>query len=562
MIWVKVNGAWVESTPWVKLQNQWTKSIATAKVLGSWRPSTDVGLEVFPNPDPGGNSLKSSKYTVEIFDGGSYIDAHVYSATNMAWTIPAGTANLWASGSYPVISFLTFSIRNSSIAKVSKVGGSIASIDVGPYKKGKNANTEISNGVAYIPINKDEKLWVTINNEVSSPLFIFADSPFPTYSEATAAFPSYKHILTPTGINFVSSLTGTIAGTTVNSAEGYSNRLQLSSNTLVYVQRGSYIKGNFNISGCNNVKFMGQGVVSLENYDWWNNFVGQSDSVKSHGTVFYSTNPSTVNSYLDWDLSGNGLSGLTIIRTPYYFNGESSFQSIDNLKYISPWNYNTDGPRLGNRRFRTTGAKMLNSFIFNADDCSFPAVAQSHGNCLVSSCYLNSHHGGVFTNYFANFTYDTYAFSAIDIDVRCYAPYEGGKGAIFRLLSDYQATSLPSTDYRGPINLIFSGINVENTNFEVPIFRIGNLPYPYGTPNYVLGMTSGIEFSGLTASSTNVNVSANLVSGLNSTNKAKNITFTNLKINGTFVDNLNYDNYFDVTGATNKTTDNINFNTT
>lgn len=560
MIWVKVNGGWVESTPWVKLQNQWTRSIVTSKVSGSWRPSTDVGLELSPNPDPIGNSLKSSKYTVGVFDGGSYIDAHVFSGTKKAWVSQTATKNLWASGSYPVISYLTFSIKNSTIAKVSKIGTTITSIDVGPYSKNKNANIEISNGEAYIPINKNDKLWVTINNEVSSPLFIFADSPFPTYAEVTASLPTYNHLLIPTGINFVSSLTATLP-VTVNSAEGYSNRLQLSSNTLVYIPRGSYIKGNFNVSNCNNVKFVGQGVVSLENYDWWNNFINATDTVKSHGTVFYSTNPSNPTAYLDSRVSGNGVSGLTVINTPFYFNGEGCLHSIENLKFISPWNYNTDGPRIGNFWYPTEGARLINSFVFNADDCNFPAVAQSFGNTLVSGCYFNSHHGGIFTNYFPNFTYTNYFYSAIDIDVRSYVPDESGKGSIFRLYSDYNATSFPSDNYKGPINLIFSGIRIEN-DFETPIFRIGNIGYPYGGPYYRIGMLSGISFTDITASSTGILVSSNIVSGLNSTNKVKDVTFTNLKINNVYVTNSNYDNYFDVTGATNKTTDNINFNTT
>jgi len=46
------------------------------------------------------------------------------------------------------------------------------------------------------------------------------------------------------------------------------------------------------------------------------------------------------------------------------------------------------------------------------------------------------------------------------------------------------------------------------------------------------------------------------------TKKSFDEKFTNLKINNVYVTDSNYDNYFDVTGATNKTTDNINFNTT
>lgn len=560
MIWVRINGIWVQSTPFVKMNGEWKQSSVYSKRNSSWEPIINVGLELFSNPDPIGNSLKSSKFGVSVFDGKTYNEAHVYSGTSKAWVSTTAIRNLWASGSSPIINYLTFNINNSTTAKISKIGTNVTSIDVGPYSKNKNANIQISNGEAYVPINKNDKLWVTINNEVSSPLFIFADSPFPTYAQATATFPTYNHILIPTGINFVSSLTATLP-VTVNSSEGYSNRLQLSSNTLIYIPQGSYLKGNFNFSACNNVKFMGQGIVSLENYDWWKDFENKADSVKAHGTVFYNSNPSTVDNYLDSRVSGNGVSGLTVIKTPFYFNSEGSFQSIENIKFISPWNYNTDGPRIGNFYYPTEGAKLLNSFIFNADDCNFPAVAQAFGNTLVSGCYFNSHHGGIFTNYFVNFNYTDYFYSAIDIDVRSYIPDEGGKGSIFRLYSDTSLTSLPNSNFRGPTNLIFSGIRIENDP-ETPLFRIGNIGYPYGGPYNRLGMLSSITFTDITVSSTSPLVSSNIVSGLNSTNEVKDVTFNNVKINNVFLTDLNYDSYFDLLGSTDKVADNIDFNTT
>lgn len=576
MIWVKINGIWVQSTPWVKLEGQWKQSSVYGKKNSIWEPTTNIGLELFANPDPINNSLSSTKFSVSVYDGSVYQNAHVYSGTKRAFTDLAIIGDQpWKADSYPIVNYLTFGINNPTIVKVSKNNSSVTSIDVGPYKKNKNLNTEISNGVAYIPIDKNEKLWVTINNEVSSPLFIFADPPFPTYAQATATFPTYNHVLIPTGINFVSSLTATLP-VTINSLEGYKNRLQLSSNTLVYVPRGAYLKGNFNISGCNNVKFMGQGIVSLENYDWWNNFLGQEDRIKYHGSVFYSTNASTPNNYLDFRLSGNGVSGLTVINTPFYFNGEGSLQSVHNIKYISPWNYNTDGPRIGNFHYPEEGAKITNSFVFNCDDCSFPAVAQAFGNALYSSCYFATINGFVFTNYFANYVtpYATYNASVIDIDVR----YWGNStwGSVFHLCSDESPGQLVPED-RGPVNILFSGINIENLQ-TTPIFRIANQVYIYANqvPGYVgtaSGPISGLQFIDITASGRsgttvgysppityNTLLSSNIISGLDSYNKVKNVTFTNVRINGNYVTDANYDNYFNILGSTNKTTDNIDFN--
>jgi hypothetical protein len=529
-----------------------------------------VQVEVFPNPDPLNNSLRSGYYSVEVYDGSDYIDSHVYSGTKKAWVYPspAGTGReLWASGSYPVMSYTTFSLNSESVIKIKKINSSINSIDIGPYAKNKNLTTQIITGdqgftEALVTVNPNDKLWININNEVSSPLFVFADPLFPSYAEVSAQYSTYNQILCPTGIHFVSSL-----GLNTNAPQGYSNRLQLSSNTLLYIPRGSYIKGNLNTSACNNVKVVGQGVLSLENYDWWNDFVGQPASVTDNGQVFYASNSNTPMSFLDWRLSGNGVSGLTVVNTPYHFNSMGSLQSVDNIKFISPWNYWTDGPKVINYYFPSDPAKLINSFIFCADDAQLPAFCQWSSKCLVSSCYISSHHGSIFANYFTGFNSHVangrlnHGWSGIDIDSRCYVPHQTEKiGYAFRLFSDGLTSN--GQFFTGPTDLLFSSIRFEN-DLGVPLFKIGNSPYPFqGGSNDLVGMTSGLSFIDISASSslTGVgNLSSNIVSGFNSTNKAKDITFTNVKINETYVVDGNYDIYFDVVGATDKVADNIRF---
>ena len=145
MMYVKVGGIWVQSTPWSKLENQWKESLAYAKANDLWKPTLNVELELFPNPDSINNSLSSTKFAVSVYDGSAYQNAHVYSGVKKAFTdLRIIGDQPWASGSYPIINCLTFSINNSTMLKVSKIGGSITGIDVGPYKKNKNLNTQIS----------------------------------------------------------------------------------------------------------------------------------------------------------------------------------------------------------------------------------------------------------------------------------------------------------------------------------------------------------------------------------------------------------------------------------
>lgn len=527
-----------------------------------------INLEVQINPDPTTFSLSSNYYSVSVQnDALSYVNSHVFSGTKQAWVSTTAKRNLWTSGSYPIISYTNFYIDSSTTVKVSKLGTTVTSIDIGPYSKNKNSQVVLSSGDAYIPINKGDKLWVTINSVASSPLFIFANESFPDFSAVSSSYPTgsgWTHINLTSGVNFMSALGGTL-----DTAEGYGNRRKLSSKTLVYIDNGAFVKGHFNISGCNDIQIMGKGVFSLEFYDWWNNFIPATYSQKSHGAFLYGSNPSTTNSYLDWRVSGNGMSGVTVVNTPFYFNTEGSLQTVDGVKYISPWNYNTDAFRVFNYYNRSVGGKIVNSFVFNADDVVFPAVSQSQGNMLLSSCYLASHHGSVFVNYFAGYNSaladgSPYHFSGIDLDVRSYVPYENGKGAVFRILSDTTITTTLPANYIGPINLIFSSVRVEN-DIEGPLLLLGNITYPYGTaPTYGnrLGMLSGIEFINLTASSTFVSswgVSSNIISGLNSTNEVKDILFDNLSINNTKVTEQNKNNYFSFSGSTDPTEDNIRF---
>jgi len=525
-----------------------------------------INLEVYPNPDPTTFSVSSTYYSVSVMnDASAYQNSHVYSGTRMAWVLSyAVNRNLWPVSSSPVISYTTFEIDGSTTARVSKIGGSISSIDIGPYSKNKNSVTTLSGGVAYIPVNKYDKLWVTIDNNVSSPLFIFADPPTPAFSAVSADYPTgsgWTHIRFTSGVHFMSALGGTL-----DTAEGYPNRRKLTSKTLVYSDPGAYVKGHFNISGCNDIKLMGKGVYSLEFYDWWGSYLGQSDSVKSHGMFLYSTNASTPSAYLDWRLSGNGISGVTVVGTPFYFNGEGSLQQVDNVKYISPWNYNTDGFRIFNYYNRTTGAFVKNSFIFIADDVSFPGVGQSQSNCLVSGNYLSTHHGSLFVNYFTVYnngldTGSSFGFSAIDIDSRVFIPDRIGINAVFRLLSDSAVTSLPA-NYAGILNCTFSGIRVEN-DIATPAFLIGNIDYPFAAYGNKLGMLSGLDFKNISFSSTYTgsgSLSANIISGLNSTNEVKNTLFENVTFNGVKLTEANKNTYFSFSGSTDPTADNIRFN--
>jgi len=554
---VKANNTWTQSIAWAKVDGTWRQCFSAIKANGEWQPPTsDVGLIVFPNPDPISNSYKSTNYQVFVHDGAQLQETHVYSSTRLAWVSYAIDNPPFASGSRPIMSDLTFSLSAPTIAKVKKINTTITSLDIGPYRQ--NINSQITldgDGGAIFPVTPGDKLWLVINNEVSSPLFIFADYHFPSYNQVTATYPTYNHILYATGVYDISAGPDTDAG--------WPNRRKLNSNTVVYVSGGAYVRGHFNVSGCNDLKFMGQGCISMEQYDWWAiDIVNRTSAEIQHYACFYSTNTSTPNNYLDARVSGVEISGLTVKSFPWYFNN-GVFQSIDNTKLISPWNFSTDGPRIGNFHFPQVGAKMTNAFVYNSDDVIFPAIGQAYGNFVVSNCYLNSVGGAIMVNYFPNYTNPSYSATIHKIDSRCYTPQDLGIEGVIRLMTDYTLTAFPdepNTNYRGPINIQVSSMNIENS-IEAPLFKLGNFEYLYGGgPPFgkLLGMTSGLEFIDISAFGGAI-VSSNIVSGFNSTNKVTNVTFRNVNINNIKILDSNYNDFFDVTGATNKITDNINF---
>src|SRR6476659_1028245 len=77
---------------------------------------------------PGLDTYKSSLYAVEVFDGSSWIPAYVYGFRRSSVTY-------WHTCTNPSVNFLTFGTIGQVNVRVTKVGGSITSIDVSPHSK-------------------------------------------------------------------------------------------------------------------------------------------------------------------------------------------------------------------------------------------------------------------------------------------------------------------------------------------------------------------------------------------------------------------------------------------
>jgi len=490
------------------------------------------GIEIYPGPNT--EQYRSSLYTVEVLRNDQYYNTYVYVASGLFWqnayqAADTLTSALFAiSGTYPPVSFVTFGCSGTTTVRVSKRNGqNINSIDIGPYRLAKTAT--ITNNQATFQVSKNENLWIVIDNSVSSPLFISADPP---KLDVPATLTTHVN-----GATYGGRAPSLYFGPGVYDI---GQKFQVSSGCMYYLDGGAYVRGSFDLSGQNDVSFVGPGVLSLENFDWWGAIKDLTSEQKLQYTAFFTG--SSFN-YYDGDISGNSVSGLTLIRAPFYAS-KDSFKNVYNFKFLSPWNYNTDGIKVGSRMGDRLGV-MKNTVMFAGDDLLFPQGSVNEGNCLYENIYLGALEGAPITTYYPTYTFNGYFnLSGINIDIKTfqfsgYDPVkEVPKNSIFKYLSDgYAASPTYGIDHHTWIN-----VNVENYCY-VPLFMFDNRPYPFGTGNDQYGITSAITLSGVYVTGNPTVLSSNIIQGLNTTQRPSNLTFTDVSINGTYIKFANRNNY-------------------
>jgi hypothetical protein len=192
-------------------------------------PST---LEVYPGP--GVNTYKSNLYAVEVFDGTGWLPSYVYEYSRTA----AVGNTIWNANTPVSVNFTTFGTTAAVNVRITKIGGSITSADVSP--KSKNIPTQLSSGQAILTLNQNNKTWITINGDNTNPLFIFADPLKPAVPAGATYFgPGVRDIAPDAG-----------------------NHYKASSNEVIYLDGGAWVRGNIHVYGTGNVTIMGPGILS------------------------------------------------------------------------------------------------------------------------------------------------------------------------------------------------------------------------------------------------------------------------------------------------------------
>jgi hypothetical protein len=452
-----------------------------------------ASVEIYPGP--GIDTYKSTLYTVEVFDGSNWLPAYVYGFTRLSRCH-------WHYGTYPTANFLTFGTTGSVDVRVTKIAGSITSVDVSPHRK--NIPVMISSGKAILTLNQYGKAWVTINGDDANPLFIFADVPKPAV---------------PGGATYFGP------GITTISAAG--NHYKPVSNEVIYIDGGAWVRGNIDVTGTRNVQIMGPGVLSG---DLW-----QGEDLA--GLPY---NQQILYSGIKGDSTGSGttVSGITILDTPS--NGIwGGANNVHGIKLISPWFFGTDAfPFVSH---------IDHTFCFNGDEVFMPGLAGYEGeNMTITSCFAGTSNNTVFAGGWWGFeSIPGYSTLVDDVDIKTYNNDDWVPPA--PLLASAFQVWLDNNDPKfGYSNQMYQNVRIEG-NIPGPLMSLKNVVYPFtgGVQfNPPLGNAYNIVFRNITLEGTQKYHSEIL--GWDGSNGFHNIVLENLRINGTLVDGSNYTNYIDV----------------
>lgn len=590
---VKANNSWAQSIAWVKVDGTWRQCYSNVKINDDWRPGVAGQLELY---SPGTEALRSSLYNVEVYDGTQFSSAYVFSGARTAIAAyglddpysPAGPSNpfknkLWLAGSKPVLSYLTFGTNQNRYVRVSKPGTSVTSIDIRP--RSKNIPYQIYGGSAVIELSKGHKVWVTLNNELSSPLFIFADDlkpPIPTTGNYYYFEPGVHEIsaIDSTTNRTITSKVGgpdlSVYGVGWSAFPGYIEGQPYT----IYLDGGAYVRGTINTRNKNNLKIIGPGILAGDNLDGqviksYNYLQSFSDYVAANivmiqGPMSYEElagglqDFSTELGYSSPPIynfsgvpSGVTVSGITVVNSPWYTI--KGMNNVNSVKVLSPWEYSTDGPSIYPDR-KTKFGTLTDNFVFVGDDAVFttpnnknysPAAPTYSGSSITSGITAYSMSNGPVVLQYRSYFYfpqadKSYQSLMYDMDVGSYSRNRPTE-TVIRATTDNLFNQDPT--FVGLYDVTLSNVRVEDT-IDTPLFWMGNIADPYANGDLILGdagneygAMSGIVLADITASGSNNNISGNPVWGRDQNNKPYNILFKNIKINNEYITESNRDNF-------------------
>src|SRR5262249_3622192 len=160
-------------------------------------------------------------------DGSNWIAAYVYKIANRSRCH-------WHFGETTSVNFVTFGTDGPAHVRVSKLGDAVRQVDASPHSKPVSGGT-LSNGQPVGTVRPHDKYCLTINEDDSDPLFIYADPLKPPVPPGATYFGPGIHEIAPTTGNHYQARTG----------------------EAIYLDGGAWVLGNIWVTGTHNVRIMG-----------------------------------------------------------------------------------------------------------------------------------------------------------------------------------------------------------------------------------------------------------------------------------------------------------------
>ncbi len=448
-------------------------------------------IEVYPGP--GVDTYKSTRYAVEVFDGSNWIPAYVYGFSRSSVTY-------WHPGTNPSVNFLTFGTTGQVDVRVTRVGGSITSIDVSPHSK--NIPVQLIGGQAILTLNQLNKAWITINGDDANPLFIFADPPKPPV---------------PAGARYV--------GPGIQTIPQNGGHYQPKNGEIIYLDGGAFVRGNLDVTGTSSVQLMGPGVLSG---DLWT-----SEEISAYPFDIWVKFAMITGDWSGADAAT--VSGVTLLASPGY-NFFGGANTASNVKVLSPWFYSTDG-------FQGV-SHVDHSFIFNGDNAFATGDAGvQNDNVTITSCFGGTTENSVFTGGYYGFeARKGYSALVDDIDIKTYLGDAGGPPLLASVFQVYVDNNDPNAGYS---NQTYQNVRIEG-DVGTPLLELKNVVYPWGglyAVNPPLGNSYNFVFRNITLEGTQKHLSE--IKGWDGSNGFHTVVLDNVRINGTLVTQGNLGSYFD-----------------
>lgn len=436
-----------------------------------------VRAQVVTYPGPSGIA-PSDEYSVQLVQGARKYDCFVYI-----------TRAQWRSNRSKTTSWTTFSFSGRVTVKVTKLKGSFSNCKILPSSYG--ITPQVHNNTVAFELNRPRKISVELDGDITHPMLVFAD-------------PLETNIPSPTDPNVIYFDPGVH-----NVGEDFS----IGSNKTVYLSGGAYVNGKFNNRNAENVKIIGRGILSGENY--------------AHKTSHMIRFRECKNVLIE---------GITIINSPNFnISLRGSNHTVRNVKMIG-WYFNTDGVSTG-----------YNGLV---EDCFFKcnddAVKLYFSNMTVRDCVIWQMENGAPFQISWNMSSDNSNFHVENIDViRVEHKWDNRNEAVFDAIHGG----------RGHMsNYLFEDIRIENAVWR--LFYITIDKNDFANSSRGMGRISNLTFKNISVDGAMKR--SNTIKGWDPSHQVSNVLFENVIVNGKYITNAK-DGNFEIDP---ETTDNIRFKVT